>query len=123
VRPTILVVEDDIPLRQLYRTALTGAGYNVREVGDGFTALQAFETYRPHLVVLNLMLPQVNGHIVREEMLAHSHLRHIPVVVVTGAASDGPELYQLEAECILKKPIAPDALVDAVRKCLRSSAP
>ena len=119
--PNILVVEDDLPLRQVYKMALTLAGFEVREVGDGYEALRALEERPPDLVVLDLMLPRVNGNIVRQEMAARAHMQKIPVVVVTGAA-DGPDLNQLEADCVMKKPITPDMLVETVRKCLASGA-
>jgi DNA-binding response OmpR family regulator len=117
---TILIVEDDIPLRDLYRTALVTAGFDVRVVGNGYDALQSLDDRRPHLVVLDLGLPVVSGHVVRQELAAQAHTRHIPVVIVTGETSG---IDPRHGDCVLTKPVTPDALVTVVRRCLASGAP
>jgi DNA-binding response OmpR family regulator len=115
-RQTILIVEDDVALRRLYRTALSFAGFDVQEAGDGFDALKSLDSKPPDLVVLDLALPALSGHVVCEELAAQAHTRDIPVVIVTG--STGMEIYQLEADRVLTKPISPDRLVEVVRRCL-----
>ena len=110
----ILVVEDDVPLRQLYRTALRMAGFYVTEAGDGWEALRALDADPPDLVVLDLGLPRVSGYAVRAELAAQTHTRHIPIVVVTGTEPQGG----LDVPCLLRKPVEPDDLVAAVNKCL-----
>jgi DNA-binding response OmpR family regulator len=122
VRPvaTILIVEDDIPLRDLYRTALVTAGFDVRVVGNGYDALQSLDDRRPHLVILDLGLPVVSGYVVRQELAAQAHTRDIPVVIVTGETGAGDHL---DADCVLTKPVTPDKLVEVVRRCLASGAP
>jgi two-component system, OmpR family, phosphate regulon response regulator PhoB len=117
-RRSILIVEDDADLRRLYRMTLTFAGFNVREAGDGVEALRAIESERPDLVVLDLMLPALSGRAVRDELTAQAHTRDIPVVVVTGAS--GVEVEQVNADCVLAKPISSDQLVETVRRCLVS---
>ena len=111
----ILIVEDDTELRGIYRTALRVAGYFVQEAKDGYEALRAVDADPPDLVVLDLALPRLSGHIVRHELAAQSHTRDIPIVVVTGTADahDG-----LDVNCLLRKPVAPDDLVITVQKCL-----
>jgi CheY-like chemotaxis protein len=117
---TILVVEDDADLRRMFRTALTVSGYRVLEAGDGLKALYLLDTEPPpSLIVLDLGLPVISGHIVRGELLAHAHLRQIPVVVVTGRP--GPHT-DLQAHCVLHKPVDPEQLVRTVRTCLISGA-
>ena len=117
-RPYVLIVEDDAPLRRLYRTALSLAGFDVREVADGYAALQAIDESRPDLIVLDLLLPGVNGFAVREELKAQAHTRDLPVVIVTG--TDGMAHYELDANCVLRKPVTPDRLVATVWSCPRS---
>jgi DNA-binding response OmpR family regulator len=121
-RQTILVVEDDIPLRDLYRTALVTAGFDVRVVGNGYDALQSLDDHRPHLVVLDLGLPVVSGHVVRQELAAQAHTRDIPVVIVTGETS-AVDKDKRDGDCVLAKPVTPDRLVAVVRSCLASGAP
>jgi CheY-like chemotaxis protein len=57
---------------------------------------------------------------VRDELLAHAHLREIPVVVVTGLPGNHTDL---QAHCVLHKPVDPEHLVRTVRSCLTSGAP
>ena len=119
-KQTILVVEDDQDLRRLFRTALTLAGYEVQEAGDGLEALHKIDHTPPDLVVLDVVLPRMSGLVVQQEIAAHVLTRQIPVVIITGSAI---ELGETGATCLLRKPISPDQLVDTVRKCLASGAP
>ena len=114
---TILVVEDNADLRYMFRTALTLAGFTVREAGDGYDALMSIDAHPPDLVVLDLMLPTLSGAAVQQEIAAQVLTRDIPVMIVTGSALDVDER---EVACVLRKPISPIELVDAVRKCLAS---
>ena len=104
----------------MFRQALNFAGYDVREAGDGTTALQEIDRRPPDLVVLDLILPTLDGFAVHAELAARAHTRHIPVVVVTGWTRD--DLDRLNVPCVLRKPVSPEELVAAVRKCLQSGA-
>lgn len=112
----VLVAEDDENLRHLYRTALTMSGYQVREARSGFEALRMLDSSPVDIVVLDLMLPGVDGFMVREELAAH--VKPIPIVVVTGVGGD---LDYLGVPCLLRKPISADQLVHAVRRCLATA--
>lgn len=118
-RQTILVVEDDGDLRRLFRTALTLAGFDVVEAGDGMEALRWIDHSPPDLVILDLLLPRVSGLVVQQEITAHAVTRHIPIVVITGSVITGEEL---QVACFLRKPVSPDQLIDAVRKCLTAGS-
>lgn len=99
----------------MFRTALTLAGFSVEEVGDGAGALHRIHHQPPDLVLLDLSLPTVSGFIVQQEIAAHAHTRHIPVVIITGSRMD---LDHGTFPCVLRKPIDPDRLVTTVRQCL-----
>lgn len=111
----MLIVEDDVPLGQLYRTALGLAGMRARLVTDGLQALREIDADPPDLIVLDLGLPYVSGTAVREELAAQVHTRDIPIVVVTGWPL---ELTSLNVPCVLRKPVAPDDVVEAVQRHL-----
>jgi two-component system, OmpR family, response regulator MprA len=119
-RKRILVVEDDPAVRNLYKSTLIMAGFDVLDTKSGYGALQWLDAQPFDLVVLDLMLPGISGETVCAEITSQALTRHIPIVVVTGVdpAPDG-----LDVACILRKPTTPDALVNAVRKCLASGAP
>jgi DNA-binding response OmpR family regulator len=119
LRRTVLIVEDDPQLRELYRVALRAAGYMISAVEDGADALRQIEQTRPALVVLDLALPRLNGRDVNCELKASSATRDIPVVVVTG--TDMSDLDETQFACVLRKPCDPDRLVAAVEQCLRRS--
>ena len=119
-RQTILVVEDDADLRRMFRTALSFAGFDVREAGDGYSALSLIEQDPPEGIVLDLGLPTVSGHAVLQELAATAHIRKIPVVVVTGMP--GEHAYAHVA-CVLRKPVTPDRLVNTLRACLVAGSP
>jgi CheY-like chemotaxis protein len=119
-RQSVLIVEDDDELRRFYRHALSMAGYDVREARGGFEALRRLDSDRPDIIVLDLLMPGVDGFTVRQELAAHAHTRSIPLVVVTGLVEN---LDRLEATCLLRKPVSPDDLVTVVRKCLTSGSP
>ena len=116
---SVLVVEDDENLRRLYRTALTMSGYQVREARSGFEALRILDSSPVDIVVLDLMLPGVDGFMVREEIAAQADRNPIPIVVVTGVGGD---LDYLNVPCLLRKPVSVDQLVNEVRRCLAAAA-
>jgi CheY-like chemotaxis protein len=84
----VLVVEDDDELRRLYRQALVIAGYAVKEARGGFEALQHLDNHRPDVVLLDLLMPGVDGFTVRNELAAQAHTKDIPIVVITGSTDD-----------------------------------
>jgi DNA-binding response OmpR family regulator len=117
---SILIVEDDADLRAMYRVALVLAGYQVRVAIDGLDALRQIDSYPPDLVVLDLGLPVLSGHVVREQIAASAVTRHISILVVTGTPEKATGL---DVACVLTKPVATDRLIDAVRSCLAEGAP
>ena len=114
---TVLVVEDDPSLRELFRVALTSAGYQVVAVEDGVDALRRVEHKAPQAVVLDLALPCMDGRDVSRELRARASTRDIPIVVVSG--TDMADLNPDDFACLLRKPIHPEAVVFAVERSLR----
>jgi CheY-like chemotaxis protein len=113
-KKTVLVVEDDHDLRHLFASALRYAGFLVQEAADGLQALRMIEGGdRPHLIVLDVYLPMLDGLSVRDEVLAHEETRGIQVVIVTGSSEDFGK--RVSGDDILRKPVTPDHLVAAVR--------
>jgi CheY-like chemotaxis protein len=115
---TVLIVEDDTDLRRQFRDALAMDGFDVHEARSGFEALRRLDTTLPDIIVLDLMLPGVDGFMVRHELAGQTHTRNIPIVVVTGTTE---KLDGLDVNCLLRKPVFPDRLVTVVRKCLAAA--
>jgi DNA-binding response OmpR family regulator len=118
-RRIILIVEDDLDLRTVWRLALQLDGFDVDEAGDGVTALRRLEERVPDLVLLDLGLPMLGGLCVQQEIAAQVATRSIPIVIVTGCRDD---LSHVDVSCILRKPVGLDQLVITVRRCLLAGA-
>ncbi len=118
--PRVLIVEDDVDVRSMFRTVLTLEGFTVREASNGLDALRILDADRPDLVLLDLGLPVVNGYVVRQEIAAHADTRNIPIIIVT-ASTVNREAVQVA--CVLRKPVSPEQLVATVKRCLRGEAP
>lgn len=80
---TILLVEDDINVRAVTRRAISAAGWHVVEAATGRAALDWVSTHTPALILLDLMLPELDGIQVLEALHELPHVQHIPIVVVT----------------------------------------
>ncbi len=91
-QPHVLVVEDDPSVRGLLQTLLVAEGYDVATASDGLAGLVKISSRKPALVLLDLMMPDLGGLRVLEEMLADPHLAGIPVIVVTGMLEAIPKL-------------------------------
>lgn len=113
----MLIIEDDRALRELYRSVLRQAGYEVGAVEDGTDALHRIEHWTPDVVVLDLALPRLDGRDFRHELRSRPETRDTPVVIVTG--TDASDLDQKDFAAILRKPIDADALVKAVDDAVR----
>jgi CheY-like chemotaxis protein len=79
----VLVVEDDADLREMMRRTLEKGGWAVIEAGDGRMALEHLIEQRPALILLDLMMPEMDGFQFLEEVRKHEEWRSIPIVVVT----------------------------------------
>jgi excisionase family DNA binding protein len=119
--PVVLIVDDDEGLREYVRTRLEAEGYAVREAGSAEAGLQVLEEATPDLVLLDVMMPEVDGW----EMLRLVQERHgvgtIPVVMFSGKA-DAPvdEAASRGAQGFIGKPFDPQELVDQTKQLLPS---
>ena len=84
--PRVLVVEDDPSVRGLLQTLLTAEGYDVATASDGLAGLVKITSSRPALVLLDLMMPDLGGVRVLEEVRDDPELADTPIIVVTGKA-------------------------------------
>jgi DNA-binding response OmpR family regulator len=117
----ILLVEDDETVSEVVSRYLTREGYEVERVGDGALALARLQQDVPDLIVLDLMLPGVDGREVCRRVRAGSD---VPIIVLTALGETGDRIAGLEggADDYLVKPFSPRELVARVRNVLRRSA-
>jgi CheY-like chemotaxis protein len=111
-RPWILVVDDDSALRESAADALSDAGHEVRVAGDGGEALRLLYPRPPGLVLLDLMMPSMDGWRFRAVQRSDQRIRAIPVVVMTAARD--LDSRPIEAASILLKPFRLDDLLAQV---------
>ncbi len=116
--PRILVVDDEPQLRRALRRGLEGHGYDVREAEDGESALAAFQAFKPDVVLLDLVLPDMSGVEVCRE-LRRKHETPIIVLSVLGDERTKVEALDQGADDYLTKPFGSDELLARVRVALR----
>jgi two-component system OmpR family response regulator len=116
----VLVVEDEAPARDLLVAILKGDGYNVRAVEDGKSALDAAETFRPDIALLDGGLPGISGAELATRLRSASD---VPIIFVTGA--DSAEAihrgFRVGADDYITKPFDPEELSWRVKAVLRRS--
>ena len=117
-RATILVVDDEPPIRRLLRTSLGAQDYDVVEAADGRSALAAIALEKPDLVILDLGLPDLGGIEVIRSVRQHSSL---PIVVLSVRDDERGKVEALDlgADDYITKPFGTDELVARIRTALR----
>ncbi|MGW6292726.1 response regulator transcription factor [Streptomyces sp. NPDC055058] len=120
--PRVLVVDDDPTVAEVVAGYLDRAGYVVDRAGDGPAALARAETHRPDLVVLDLMLPGMDGLEVCRRIRGHGP---VPVIMLTARGDEEDRILGLEvgADDYVTKPFSPRELVLRVESVLRRSRP
>ena len=116
---TVLIVDDDLPVIRGMSELLEGEGYDVAVALDGLGALdQLRRGLRPYAIVLDLMMPVMDGWDFRHEQMKNADLREIPVIVITAAGfSETSVKAQLGEVQFLPKPASPARLLAALRRC------
>jgi len=120
VAATILVVDDERNIVQLVRLYLTKEGFRVESASNGREAIEKAQLHRPDLVLLDLMLPEVDGLEVCRRLRRESEL---PIIMLTARGDDVDKIVGLElgADDYLTKPFNPRELVARVKAVLRRS--
>ena len=121
----IWCVEDDASIRDIEVYALRSTGFEAEGFADGTSFWQALQTQKPELVVLDVMLPGLDGIELLRRMRAAEEFSHIPVVMATakGAEYDKIQGLDLGADYYLTKPFGVMELVSCVKAVLRRCAP
>jgi len=119
-RPLVLIVDDDAQLREFVRVNLEMDGYVVREAGSADEGLAALDEGPPDLVLLDVMMPQVDGF----EMLRRMQDRHgvgsVPVIMFSGKVDEetASRAAREGAQAFIGKPFDPQALIESTKQLL-----
>ena len=119
-RNKILVAEDSSDTRKLIVAILSRKGYAVVEAKDGLEALSQLNNERPDLVLLDIIMPRMDGYKVLSIMKDSATFKDIPVIIITGKDKvfDKIKGKMSGANVYLTKPFDPDKLIDTINKCL-----
>lgn len=116
----ILVVDDELEWVDSLRESLEKCGYSVLTAGDGISAVELARAEMPDLILLDLMLPTLDGYRVLKLLKADERYQAIPIIVITArsAAEDWALALECGADGCLTKPIKVDGLLERVRSVL-----
>lgn len=117
----VLVVEDEVDIRKLVEYNLDRAGFRVTVVGTGELAINEARSRPPDLVLLDLMLPGLDGLEVCRALRADSRTAHVPIIMLTARGEEADIVAGLElgADDYMTKPFSPRVLVSRIRTVLR----
>ena len=118
----IMIVEDDDNIRELLEMYFSKAGFEIIQAADGKTALDLFESEKPHIIILDLMLPIIDGITVAKEIKKSAN---IPILMLTAKAEESDRIKGLEigADDYVTKPFSPKEVVLRVKNILKRSYP
>lgn len=85
---TVLLIEDELPFRQIYRDGLRIAGYNVIEADNGKAGLELIAQQAPDLIILDLIMPELSGFDVLTQLKNNDQHKHIPIIVYSVMAGN-----------------------------------
>lgn len=117
----ILVVDDDRNLRKIIATNLELAGYQVKAAENGVAALQLLDEMQPDLVLLDIMMPVMDGYEVARRIRKHPSNGHVPIIMLTakGEVEDKLAGFEAGADDYITKPFGPQEMLARVRSKIR----
>ena len=121
----VLLVEDEQDVAELIRYNLTKEGYDVVLSANGNEALRLAREHRPDVLLLDIMVPQLNGWEVCRRLKKDPDLSQIPVIMLSGRVEEGDKVFGFEvgADDYVTKPFSPRELIARIRAVLRRGRP
>lgn len=122
---TVLVVDDEPDIRLILQARLEAAGYRVETAGNGLEALNRIRTQPPDLVILDLMLPGMDGFAVCAMLKRDQRFSHIPIVILSARsqAQDKKTGASLGADAYITKPFQPQELLSTIEQLIEQRTP
>lgn len=118
---TVLVVEDSLPQREMITSLLRGVGLQVDTAGDGVEALEHLQGPLPDVIVLDIVMPRMNGYELCRKLKADPSTQHVPVVLCSSKGEEFDRYWGMKqgADAYITKPFRPDDMISTVRQLLR----
>ncbi len=124
-KKTVLVVDDDVELRSMYRARLEASGYKVVEATNGEQAMARAVEDKPDGILLDVMMPRVNGFDVLDILKTTPETKKIPVIILTALMQDEAKTRAHNsgaAACLVKAEVMPGQVVETIQRVLQPSA-
>lgn len=120
----ILVIDDDVNFRGFMREILSTRGYDVREAGNGREAQEQLEVRQPDLILLDVMMPDLDGISLCREIRAKPRTQHVPILIISALSDSGTvkDALMFGATDVLAKPVDIAAFVIRIDKIFKSLA-
>ncbi len=117
----ILVIDDDRNLRKIIQTNLELAGYDVTTASNGEDAMRVLDSMQPDLVVLDVMMPMIDGYEVARRIRRHPSNTHVPIIMLTAKSEVEDKLagFEAGADDYITKPFGPQELLARVKAKIR----
>ncbi|MBW4651773.1 MAG: response regulator [Kaiparowitsia implicata GSE-PSE-MK54-09C] len=117
----VLVVEDSVTQREMITDLLKGSGLDVTVASDGVEALEQIQVKNPDLVVLDIVMPRMNGYEVCRQIKSNPTTQNIPVVMCSSKGEEFDRYWGMKqgADAYIAKPFQPTELVGTVKQLLR----
>lgn len=115
----VAIIEDDQTISQMYRFKFEAEGYTVQTAGNGKLGLELVEKMKPDIILLDLMMPEMNGDEMLEKMRATNWGKRIKVIILTnmGEQEINPKVRELDVKgVILKAEMTPRQVAELVKK-------
>lgn len=119
--PRVLIVDDDNRIRELLALALEGEGYEARGAANGREALTVLDGWRADLIVLDLVMPDMDGRAFLNDQHRVHGFADVPVLIVSGLDDLAKRAEGLTALAVYEKPLGLDHFLDAVRSLIQRS--
>ena len=118
---TVMVVDDSVTLREMIADLLKGRGLNVTVASDGVEALEQIKANRPDLVVLDIVMPRMNGYEVCRRLKSDPKTQNLPVVMCSSKSEEFDRYWGMKqgADAYIAKPFHPQELVGTIKQLLR----
>jgi len=114
-RKRVLVIDDDLPLRGMLAAALRQHGFQVLLAGDGAEGERALTIHNPHVILLDLAMPEVNGWDFLQHLQETGRIGKVPIIVVSAHLRVEPQaILQMGVSAILPKPFNVPELIDLI---------
>jgi two-component system alkaline phosphatase synthesis response regulator PhoP len=118
----ILVIDDESEITEIVETFLKDAGYQVMIENSSVMGIERAKNFKPDLILLDIMMPFMDGYEVCDELKKNKETENIPVIFLTGkdAKSDEGRSFRVGGDMYIKKPFSCDRLLEIVRIVLMS---